>query len=148
MGCLVMTFQSKDQEHVVAQRVVLKAKSKRESPAKRRKFLSEQGRRGGNLSAAARMKKLTPELRSEIAQKAAEARWAKWRASRYSLLLPASKERDARISALPDSDKYLYKQVVMEGCNPRALASIWGGSEAHWSQRVDEMLRKLKQGSV
>ena len=35
------------------------------------------GRLGGLKSAKARMEKLTPEQRSEIAQKAAKARWQK-----------------------------------------------------------------------
>jgi len=35
------------------------------------------GRRGGLKSGPARMKKLTPEQRSEIARKAVQARWAK-----------------------------------------------------------------------
>lgn len=35
------------------------------------------GRLGGLKSAKARMEKLTPEQRKEIAQKAAKARWAK-----------------------------------------------------------------------
>jgi hypothetical protein len=40
-------------------------------------FFREQGRRGGKLSAKARMKKLTPEQRSDIAKKAVAAREAK-----------------------------------------------------------------------
>jgi general stress protein YciG len=40
-------------------------------------FFREQGRKGGKLSAKARMKNLTPEERSEIAKKAAAARWGK-----------------------------------------------------------------------
>jgi len=35
------------------------------------------GRRGGKKSGIARMKKLSPEQRSEIARKAALARWAR-----------------------------------------------------------------------
>ncbi len=37
----------------------------------------ELGRRGGLLSAAARMTKMTPERRSEVAREAARKRWAK-----------------------------------------------------------------------
>lgn len=37
----------------------------------------ELGRRGGKKGGAARAAKLTPEQRSEIAKKAAAARWAK-----------------------------------------------------------------------
>jgi hypothetical protein len=40
-------------------------------------FFRKQGAKGGKLSAAARMKKLTPEQRSEIGRKAVAARWAK-----------------------------------------------------------------------
>jgi len=40
-------------------------------------FFRKEGIKGGNLSAAARMEKLTPEERHEIAKKAAAARWAK-----------------------------------------------------------------------
>jgi hypothetical protein len=38
-------------------------------------FFRKQGARGGKLSAAARMEKLTPEQRRKVAQKAAAARW-------------------------------------------------------------------------
>ena len=40
-------------------------------------FFRAQGKRGGLKSSKARMKKLTPEERSAIARKAAEARWGK-----------------------------------------------------------------------
>jgi hypothetical protein len=39
------------------------------------------GRVGGRKSAKARMEKLTPEKRSEIARKAVQARWAKQKAT-------------------------------------------------------------------
>ena len=46
-----------------------------------RKFFRDQGKKGGKKSAAARMEKLTPEQRKEIARKAgiagAAARWGK-----------------------------------------------------------------------
>lgn len=41
------------------------------------RYMSEIGAKGGKKSAAARMKKLTPERRSEIAAAAAKARWGK-----------------------------------------------------------------------
>ena len=41
------------------------------------KYLAEIGRKGGKASGDARMEKLTPEKRSEIAKNAAAARWAK-----------------------------------------------------------------------
>lgn len=40
-------------------------------------YLGMIGRKGGRASGKARMLKLTPEQRSEIARKAALARWAK-----------------------------------------------------------------------
>jgi hypothetical protein len=40
-------------------------------------FFREQGAKGGKLSTEARMRKLTPEKRSEIARKAVAAREAK-----------------------------------------------------------------------
>jgi general stress protein YciG len=40
-----------------------------------REFFREQGRKGGKLSAKARLKNLTPEERSEIARRAAATRW-------------------------------------------------------------------------
>jgi hypothetical protein len=40
-------------------------------------YFREQGRRGGRRSGKARLEKLTPEQRSEIARKAAIARWGK-----------------------------------------------------------------------
>jgi hypothetical protein len=40
-------------------------------------FFRAQGKRGGLKSSKARMKKLTPEVRSAIAKKAAAARWGK-----------------------------------------------------------------------
>ena len=40
-------------------------------------FFRKQGRKGGKKSAAARMAKLTPEKRSELAKLAATARWKK-----------------------------------------------------------------------
>lgn len=41
----------------------------------------ELGRRGGLKGGKARMEKLTPEERSDLARRAAEARWARRRAS-------------------------------------------------------------------
>jgi hypothetical protein len=41
------------------------------------KYLAEIGRRGGKKSGKARLEKLTPEQRSEVARKAAVARWGK-----------------------------------------------------------------------
>ena len=38
-------------------------------------YLSQIGRKGGKASGEARLQKLTPEQRSEVAGKAAAARW-------------------------------------------------------------------------
>ncbi|MBM3739253.1 MAG: hypothetical protein FJW39_26060 [Acidobacteria bacterium] len=46
-------------------------------PAEAIEFFRSHGAKGGKLSAAARIEKLTPEQRKEIASKAAKARWAK-----------------------------------------------------------------------
>ena len=40
-------------------------------------FFRAEGKRGGLKSSRARMKKLTPEERSEVGRKAAAARWGK-----------------------------------------------------------------------
>jgi len=39
-------------------------------------FFRKAGRKGGKKSSAARMEKLSPEQRSELASKAATARWS------------------------------------------------------------------------
>jgi hypothetical protein len=46
-------------------------------PASVKAYFREEGRKGGKLSAAARMQKMTPAQRKAIAKKAAKARWAK-----------------------------------------------------------------------
>jgi hypothetical protein len=51
--------------------------AKKKLPADALEFFRKQGAKGGKLSANARMKKLTPEQRSEIAKKAVAAREAK-----------------------------------------------------------------------
>ncbi len=56
--------------------------AKAKLPAGALDFFREQGRKGGKLSGAARMEKLTPERRSEIAKKAVAAREAKRAASK------------------------------------------------------------------
>jgi hypothetical protein len=50
---------------------------KKKLPADALEFFRKQGAIGGKLSGLARMKKLTPEQRSEIAKKAVAAREAK-----------------------------------------------------------------------
>jgi hypothetical protein len=51
--------------------------STKKLPPEALEFFRRQGAKGGKLSAAARMKKLTPEQRSEIARNAVAAREAK-----------------------------------------------------------------------
>ena len=46
------------------------------------RIMAAMGRKGGKKSAKARMVKISPETRSEIALKAAKARWAKAQESR------------------------------------------------------------------
>jgi len=46
-------------------------------PADIAEYFRKEGAKGGKLSGPARMAKLTPEQRSEIARKAVAARWAK-----------------------------------------------------------------------
>jgi hypothetical protein len=46
-------------------------------PADIRKYFAEMGRIGGQKGLAARMEKVSPERRKEIAQNAIAARWAK-----------------------------------------------------------------------
>jgi len=45
-------------------------------------LLVKLGRQGGKMSAKARMEKLTPVQRTEIARRAAQARWARKRSAR------------------------------------------------------------------
>jgi len=54
-------------------------------------FFREQGAKGGKLSAEARMRKLTPEKRSEIARKAVAAREAKRKGAKKSAPLKQKK---------------------------------------------------------
>jgi hypothetical protein len=56
--------------------------TKQKLPEEALKFFREQGRKGGKIGGPARMKKLTPEQRSEIARKAVAAREAKRTAGR------------------------------------------------------------------
>lgn len=49
-------------------------------PAEMLEYFRKQGAKGGKLSAEARMRKLTPEQRSEIARNAVAAREAKRKA--------------------------------------------------------------------
>lgn len=53
--------------------------AKRKLPEAALEFFREQGRKGGKLSGAARMEKLTAAQRSEIAKNAVAAREAKRR---------------------------------------------------------------------
>ena len=53
------------------------AKAKAPTKAEISRFMAAMGRKGGKKSAKARMDKIPAEQRSEIALKAAKARWAK-----------------------------------------------------------------------
>lgn len=55
------------------------AKNKLDLSKELRALMAELGSRGGKKSAAARMKKISPEQRSEIARNAVKVRWKKWR---------------------------------------------------------------------
>jgi hypothetical protein len=62
-------------------------------PAQMLEFFREQGAKGGKLSAEARMKKLTPEKRSEIARNAVAAREAKRKAAEKKPTKRAKKKK-------------------------------------------------------
>jgi len=51
--------------------------SRKELPDSAREYFKGEGAKGGKKGGPARAAKLTPERRSEIARKAAQARWAK-----------------------------------------------------------------------
>lgn len=53
--------------------------ARKKIPAEALEFFRKAGSRGGKIGTKARMKKLTPEQRTELARKAAAARWAKKR---------------------------------------------------------------------
>jgi len=50
---------------------------KKKLPKAAMDFFRSEGAKGGKKGASARMEKLTPERRSEIAKKAATARWGR-----------------------------------------------------------------------
>ena len=108
-----------------------------------REFFREQGRKGGKLSAAARMKKLTPEQRSAIAKKAVAAREAKRRRQRWALALPQPHVPAERLKVLSESEKYLFRSVVIDGVHPAELAKKWGEPETEFTRRVNEAIRKV-----
>jgi len=51
--------------------------AKKRIPADIREYFRKMGQIGGKAGVAARMEKVSPERRKEIAQKAIAARWAK-----------------------------------------------------------------------
>ena len=57
---------------------------KQKLPEDIRAFFVKMGAKGGRMSAEARMEKLTPERRREIARNAIAARWAKHAANSSS----------------------------------------------------------------
>ena len=64
-------------------------------------FFRKEGERGGKLSAEARMRKLTPEQRSEIARNAVAAREAK----RKTAAAPQKPAKKAAVSSAVASSK-------------------------------------------
>ena len=59
-----------------------------------REFFKQHGVKGGKLGAAARMKKLTPEQRRQIAKNAAAKRWGKKPNSKTHGQGPVQKEAE------------------------------------------------------
>ena len=53
--------------------------SKKKLPTEIQAFFAEQGRKGGKMGADARLEKVCPKRRQEIAREAAKARWSKER---------------------------------------------------------------------
>jgi DNA-directed RNA polymerase specialized sigma24 family protein len=92
------------------------------------------------------MKKLTPEQRMEIAQKAAAGRWARWRARQYAPLVPPKDVRERRLKVLQDQwprDAHLFKRVALDGVAPGEMAKLQNISEAEVLQRVHKIIEKL-----
>ena len=112
--------------------------------AEEREFFREQGRRGGKLSGAARMKKLTPEQRSAIAKNAVAEREARRRIKRYGWVLPPADALRRRIVLLTQGEQYFLHRVALQGVDPAALAEVWHMSEAEIFRRVQEAIRKLR----
>jgi hypothetical protein len=61
----------------IAHAVVEAATNEQEDQPEKESIAVESGRRGGLVGGKLRADKLTPERRSEIAKKAAQARWSK-----------------------------------------------------------------------
>ena len=115
---------------------------------KDREVLREQGRKGGKLSGAARMAKMTPEERSAVAKIAAAAREGKRRKRRYALALPPPTVNSGRLKeleAVSPSEAFLVRRVALEGADPAELALVLDISEADVRGRVDDAIRKLNR---
>lgn len=61
----------------IAHAVVEAATNEQEDQPVKESIAVESGRRGGKIGGKIRAEKLTPEQRSDIAKKAAQARWKK-----------------------------------------------------------------------
>jgi len=101
----------------------------------------EWGRRGGLLSAAVRMKKLTAEQRRAIAKNAVAAREAKRAAQRRS---ERNKQLEKQLKGLDAAARYLYRQVEIDGVQPATLAKLWGMPEPELRRRLEEARRKIR----
>jgi hypothetical protein len=117
--------------------------AKLKPPVKSREFFREIGRKGGKLSAAARMAKLSAEQRSMIAKRAVAAREAKRRRQRYALVLPPPDVLRERLKALDAGEAYLIRRVASEGKAHADVAEVWGITEAEVLRRVQDAMTKL-----
>jgi hypothetical protein len=63
--------------HFLGEQSTTEKESPRPTKSEVSRIMSAMGRKGGKKSAKARMEKISPEERSQIALKAARARWAK-----------------------------------------------------------------------
>lgn len=107
-------------------------------------FFREQGRKGGKLSAAARMLKLTAEQRSLIAKRARAARAAKWRKLRYARLLPTSDVLERALQLVSPLEAYLFRRVWLDGCDSAQLAATVGIPKEEVLSRANQVAEIIK----
>lgn len=120
--------------------------AKRNMPPAAFEFFREQGRIGGKLSGAARMRKLSPEQRSAIAKKAVAARELKRKNRSSALPLPPRKMVLGRLKLLDEVSAYLIRALVLEGRTVADLAKTWKMKEADVVRRAQEAIAKLNGG--
>lgn len=75
--CLLYAMSKKKDPNELAKHIVDIASGQKPKDKDKNPAAVELGRRGGKKGGKARAEKLTPEQRSAIAKKAAEARWGK-----------------------------------------------------------------------